>query len=58
MYSIVMYFRNGDADLYVSERIAKPDYEPDKYDLHSASCGLDIVSIPGRSLIPIKVNTK
>ncbi|GLV41140.1 hypothetical protein CBL_04664 [Carabus blaptoides fortunei] len=29
---------SGDADLYISERIAKPDYEPDKYDLHAASC--------------------
>lgn len=58
MYSIIMYCRSGDADLYVSERIAKPDYEPDKYDLHSASCGLDIVSIPGRYIPLTEENTK
>lgn len=47
--------RSGDADLYISERIAKPDYEPEKYDLHSASCGIDIVYIPNSFKRPIGI---
>lgn len=34
----------GDADIYVSENNPKPDYE--NYDLHSATCGQDVVTIP------------
>lgn len=40
--------KEGDADLYVSERFAKPGYELDRYDLHSATCGKDTVYIPKR----------
>ena len=34
----------GDADIYVSETNAKPDYS--NYDLQSVTCGQDIVTIP------------
>lgn len=40
------HYREGDADLYVSAEIPEPTYELDKYDLYSASCGLDVVYIP------------
>lgn len=36
----------GDADLYISETNRLPTYDVDLYDLHSATCGIDVIRIP------------
>lgn len=36
----------GDADLYISETNLLPTYNVDSYDLHSATCGVDMINIP------------
>lgn len=38
----------GDCDLFVSQYLAKPSFEPETYCLQSATCGLDSVVIPKR----------
>lgn len=43
----------GDADMYVSETNAKPDYND--YDLQSATCGQDIVTIPKEFNRPVGI---
>ncbi|KAJ8980310.1 hypothetical protein NQ317_005231 [Molorchus minor] len=45
----------GDVDLYVSETNMVPTYDPDTYDLHSATCGLDIVEVPDSFKSPISI---
>ncbi|XP_057652406.1 UPF0669 protein C6orf120 homolog [Diorhabda carinulata] len=45
----------GDADLYISETKLFPTYYPDTYDLHSATCGIDIVEVPLSFKSPISV---
>ncbi|KAJ8964824.1 hypothetical protein NQ314_004632 [Rhamnusium bicolor] len=45
----------GDADMYVSETNMIPTYDPDSYDLHSATCGQDIIEIPSSFKSPISV---
>ncbi|XP_018324798.1 UPF0669 protein v1g209471 [Agrilus planipennis] len=45
----------GDVDIYVSESLSKPGYEPSLYDLHSATCGIDIIEIPKSFKRPIGV---
>lgn len=45
---LYILFRTGDADLYASQVISKPTYEPDHYCLQSATCGEDIIFIPKR----------
>ncbi|KAK9872857.1 hypothetical protein WA026_019646 [Henosepilachna vigintioctopunctata] len=36
----------GDADMYIAQFPNVPSYEPEHYDLHSASCGEDIIKVP------------
>lgn len=45
----------GDADLYASQIITKPTYEPDQYCLHSATCGEDIILIPDSFKRPVSI---
>ncbi|XP_071449642.1 UPF0669 protein C6orf120 homolog [Hetaerina americana] len=45
----------GDADLYVSQFLSKPTFDPLTYCLHSATCGNDIVHIPKRFRRPIGI---
>lgn len=47
------FFRTGDADLYASQIISKPTYEPDHYCLQSTTCGEDTIFIPKRYLLYI-----
>lgn len=44
----------GDADIYVSQENLKPDF--DNYDLKSATCGEDIVTIPSTYKRPIGIS--
>lgn len=37
---------SGDADLYISETTLLPSYGVESYDLHSATCGVDVINIP------------
>ncbi|XP_008477304.1 UPF0669 protein C6orf120 homolog [Diaphorina citri] len=39
--SLYLTSKTGDADFYVSTSVEKPTYEPDTYDVQSASCGID-----------------
>lgn len=42
-------FRDGDADIYIAENSrVLPTYELEKYDLHAATCGDDVIEIPKR----------
>ncbi|XP_017761700.1 PREDICTED: UPF0669 protein v1g209471-like [Eufriesea mexicana] len=52
---IVLISETGDADLYVSQIITKPTYEPDQYCFQSATCAEDIVVIPNSSKRPINI---
>lgn len=36
----------GDADIYISETNLLPSYGVDMYDLHSTTCGIDVINIP------------
>ncbi|XP_018577448.1 UPF0669 protein C6orf120 homolog isoform X2 [Anoplophora glabripennis] len=45
----------GDADMYVSETNMIPTYDPDTYDLHSATCGQDVIEISSNFKSPISV---
>lgn len=38
----------GDADLYISDTNLYPTYHVDSYDLHSATCGVDLVNVPAK----------
>lgn len=50
-----LYSRSGDADLYISQHLAKPTYEPDSYCLQSVTCGVDTVHIPTSYKRPIGI---
>ncbi|KAJ9583017.1 hypothetical protein L9F63_022633 [Diploptera punctata] len=54
---IVLYLHtsSGDADLYVSQEVARPTYEPDNNDLQSTTCGLDTVFIPSSFKRPVGI---
>lgn len=43
----------GDADLYVSDKTLRPDF--DTYKLQSATCGYDVVVVPGDFLRPVGI---
>ncbi|KYN39320.1 DNA repair endonuclease XPF, partial [Trachymyrmex septentrionalis] len=45
----------GDADLYASQIISKPTYEPDHYCLQSATCGEDTIFIPKSFKRPVSI---
>ncbi|KAG5347263.1 U669 protein, partial [Acromyrmex charruanus] len=45
----------GDADLYASQIISKPTYEPDHYCLQSATCGEDTIFIPKGFKRPVSI---
>jgi hypothetical protein len=42
--TLILDSTEGDADIYVSAHVAKPDFE--NYDLQSTTCGRDVVTIP------------
>lgn len=42
--TLILTSVQGDADLYVSENEAEPDFE--NYDLKSATCGVDMTTVP------------
>lgn len=41
--------------MYTTDKNHKPTYEPDKYDLHSATCGIDTVEIPKNFKRPVGI---
>ncbi|KAM6972195.1 UPF0669 protein C6orf120 homolog [Aplochiton taeniatus] len=43
----------GDADLYVSDKTLRPSF--DTYKLQSATCGLDVVVVPGEFVRPVGI---
>ncbi|KYM98817.1 DNA repair endonuclease XPF, partial [Cyphomyrmex costatus] len=45
----------GDADLYASQIISKPTYEPDHYCLQSVTCGEDTIFIPKSFKRPVSI---
>ena len=51
--TLILESKVGDADLYVSENIEKPSYT--EYDLQSATCGLDIVTVPVTFMRPVHI---
>lgn len=51
--TLILDSSEGDADIYVSTHVAKPDFE--NYDLQSTTCGRDIVTIPKRFERPIGI---
>uniref|UniRef100_A0A4W4G118 CF120 protein n=1 Tax=Electrophorus electricus TaxID=8005 RepID=A0A4W4G118_ELEEL len=52
---IVLYMHSlkGDADLYVSDKTLRPDF--DTYKLQSATCGYDVVVVPGDFVRPVGI---
>ncbi|XP_044763650.1 UPF0669 protein C6orf120 homolog [Coccinella septempunctata] len=50
---LTLYSPDGDADMYIAENSKVPTYEPEKYDLHSATCGEDAIEIPKSFKRPI-----
>lgn len=54
---ITLYLHSelGDADLYVSQTVTKPTFEPETYCLQSSTCGLDVIHIPQSFLRPIGI---
>ena len=52
---LICIFREGDADLYISQYLLHPSYNTSEYCLHSATCGHDRVDIPSSFLRPIGV---
>ncbi|XP_075228903.1 UPF0669 protein v1g209471-like [Lycorma delicatula] len=53
--TLFLYSSEGDADLYVSQEISKPTFEPDSYCLQSATCGVDIIDIPKSFQRPVSI---
>ncbi|XP_072031101.1 UPF0669 protein C6orf120 homolog [Amphiura filiformis] len=45
----------GDADLYVSQTALHPTFELDNFDVHSVTCGDDIVDIPESYKRPVGI---
>lgn len=54
---ITLYLHSelGDADLYVSQKVATPTFEPETYCLQSSTCGLDVIHVPRSFLRPIGI---
>lgn len=52
---ITLTSETGDADLYASQTIAKPTYEPDQYCLQSATYGEDTILIPDSFKRPVSI---
>lgn len=52
--TLILESIEGDADIYVSQENLKPDFE--NYDLKSATCGEDIVTIPSTYKRPIGIS--
>uniref|UniRef100_A0A3B3Z6F7 Uncharacterized protein n=1 Tax=Periophthalmus magnuspinnatus TaxID=409849 RepID=A0A3B3Z6F7_9GOBI len=52
---IILHMRSlrGDADLYVSDKTLRPSF--DTYKLQSATCGQDIVVVPGDFARPVGI---
>jgi len=46
---------SGDADLYVSSFHERPSYHHDEYELLSATCGEDVVTIPASTPRPVHI---
>ncbi|XP_054276783.1 UPF0669 protein v1g209471-like [Macrosteles quadrilineatus] len=53
--TLYLYSSFGDADLYVSQFVNKPSFEPDNYCLQSSTCGLDVVHIPKSFKRPVGI---
>lgn len=51
--TLILDSQQGDVDLYVSQYTLKPDFE--NYDLQSATCGRDIVTVPKSFQRPIGI---
>jgi len=51
----VNFYREGDADLYISQFLQHPSYNTSEYCLHSATCGIDRIDIPAGFKRPIGV---
>ena len=49
------FYREGDADLYISQFLQHPSYNTSEYCLHSATCGIDRIDIPAGFKRPIGV---
>ncbi|CAG5099574.1 Similar to Ercc4: DNA repair endonuclease XPF (Mus musculus) [Cotesia congregata] len=52
---ILLVTQKGDADLFISQFINKPTYEPDQYCLQSTTCGEDIIFIPQSFKRPVSI---
>jgi len=52
--TLILESTEGDADIYISQDILKPDF--DNYDLKSATCGEDVVTIPSYYKRPIGIS--
>ncbi|XP_071757251.1 UPF0669 protein C6orf120 homolog [Centroberyx gerrardi] len=52
---IILHMRSlkGDADLYVSDKTLRPSF--DTYKLQSATCGQDVVVVPGDFVRPVGI---
>lgn len=52
---IILHMRSlaGDADLYVSDKTLRPSF--DAYKLQSATCGRDVVAVPGDFARPVGI---
>lgn len=53
--SVYLYSTSGDADLYVSQYISKPTFEPESHCLQSVTCGVDVVRIPESFQRPVYI---
>lgn len=51
--TLILDSTEGDADIYISEHVTKPDFE--NYDLQSTTCGRDIVTVPKHYKRPIGI---
>ncbi|RZF32310.1 hypothetical protein LSTR_LSTR001774 [Laodelphax striatellus] len=53
--SLYLISSTGDADLYISQTLSKPTYEPESYCLQSSTCGVDTVHIPKSFQRPVGI---
>lgn len=53
--SLILKTSKGDADIYVSQEHVMPTYEPERYCLHSATCGIDVVDVPPEFKRPVGI---
>lgn len=53
--TLYLHSESGDADLYVSQTVTKPTFEPETYCLQSSTCGLDVIHIPQSFLRPVGI---